>query len=638
MFSTIRAWLACATVVLLPFNAFTQTQEVAQLQEAEFKRLSIEELAQIDVTSVARRLEPVSESPAAIQVLTQDDLHRAGVVYLVEALRLADAMFVGRFDGRTWIAQPRGLAINGANKMQVLLDGRSLYSPLYSGIFWDVQDYPIKDIERIEIIRGPGASLWGANAVNGVINVITKDAAHLTGTLASIGVGTEDRFIATLRHGGPIGNAHYRVYTKATYRDAQVLSSGVSAEDPLRRGQAGFRADWSESSRNQFTLQGDAYIGRLGLLGSADTPVSGGNILGRWTHVTTGGQRWEGHAYYDRVARTVPNQVGEKRNTFNVEAHQELTAGRRHHVVWGGGYRVSSDDTAHTIVFFEPPKRTTHLLSVFAQDEVALDSRTAVTLGAKLERNAYTGLELQPTIRGRFTLGRPGMVWGAISRAVRMPTRFDTDIRVAGPGGLLLASGNPEFASEQLIAYEGGLRSGALGPVSFDIAVYRNVYDYLRSQEFNPGAPALVTLGNTIEGHIAGAEFGVNVQAAPGVQIHGSYTRMARALRRKPGSLDITGGEGNDPRHMGTLQVFTSPSATVTANLLLRFVGTLPNPPTAAYTEADATMNWIISPRWELQLVGQNLLHPELTEFPQAAPVFERVQRNVYARFHFRIR
>jgi iron complex outermembrane receptor protein len=454
-----------------------------------------------------------------------------------------------------------------------------------------------------------------------------------------VGLGTEDRALAVARYGARLGaRANYRAYAKFTYRDAQVLSTGDSAEDPLRRGQTGFRIDWDRSSRNQFTVQGDLYVGRLGLRNSADTPVSGGDLVARWTHVGVRGQRWETKVYYDRVARTVPGQVGEKRNTVDFEIQQELTRGTRHHIVWGGGYRASSDHTASTVVFFDPSSRTTQLGNVFAQDEIAFGSAAAVTLGTKLERNTYTGLELQPTLRGRSRVGRIGTAWGAVSRAVRMPTRFDTDIRVLDASGVLLASGNPDFEPEELVAYEGGFRTLALKRVSFDVSVYRNVYDNLRSQELGASTGALITLDNGITGRVVGAEFGTNVQLSRDVQLHGSYTRIARTLTRTPGSRDITGGEGNDPRHMATLQVFTTPAASLSASMLLRYVGELPNPLTPGYTDADAVVNWQVTARAELQFVGQNIFHESHAEFPQAAPVFELVQRNLLVRLNLRLR
>ena len=630
-----------ALIVLSSCLSGTADAQDTPTDQPAFSRLSIEDLSRIEVISVSKRAEPLSEAAAAVQVLTQDDLRRAGVIYLAEALRLADAMYVGMFDGRTWVVQPRGLAINGANKMQVLLDGRSIYSPFYSGIFWDVQDYSIEDIERIEIIRGPGASLWGANAVNGVINIITRRASDTpAGTTASVGAGTEDRLLTVVRHAGALGSrGHYRAYGKFTFRDAQILSTGASAEDPLRRGQAGFRADWDRSAREQLTVQGDAYIGRLGLMDSPDTPVSGGNLLAHWTFTTEGGSQWQVQAYYDRVARTVANQFGEKRNTFDIELQHESRMGQRHYLLWGGGYRVSSDTTAKTpSLFFDPQARTTQLQSVFVQDEITLHPRVVATVGTKLEHNDFTGIEVQPTARVRFRPHAAGTLWGAVSRAVRMPTRFDSDIRFVAEGPGFFAVGNPDFMSETLVAYEAGYRATVNPRLSFDVSAYRNVYDDLRSQELGVSPISLIILGNTIEGRVAGIETGITVQAATGVQVHGSYTRLSRQLRKEAGSQDVSGGEGNDPKHLATLQIFTTPAAAVSANLLIRYVGALPNPETPAYTEADAVLMWTPSPRIELALVGQNLLHASHAEFPQPGPVFEKMQRNVYGRITFRLK
>jgi iron complex outermembrane receptor protein len=269
----LRRSLLSIALVLLPAAAAAQSP---------WKQLSIEELLDTDVTTAARRPDSIRRAAAAVQVLTGEDLHRAGIRYLSEALRLADAFYVGRFDGRTWVVNTRGLNINGANKLQVMIDGRTIYSPLFSGIFWDAQDVLIDDVERIEIIRGPGASLWGANAVHGTINVITRRAADTQGTLLTLGSGNEELAIGDVRYGGRTPNgAAYRLYAKYGYRDAQVLVDGGSAHDPMRRGQMGGRFDWAPSDSTDVTLQGDAYVARLGLIGAADSSISECHRLGR---------------------------------------------------------------------------------------------------------------------------------------------------------------------------------------------------------------------------------------------------------------------------------------------------------------------------------------------------------------------
>ena len=441
-------------------------QQPAGGDQSQWKQLTIQELLEMDVTTAARRADPIRNAAAPIQVLTRDDLHRAGVRYLAEAFRLADGLYVGRFDGRTWIVNGRGLAINGANKMQVMIDGRSIYSPLFSGIFWDAQDVLIEDIDRIEIIRGPGASLWGANAVHGIINVITRRAADTQGTLVTVGSGNEEQAITDVRYGGRVGDSvAFRTYAKYGYRDAQSLATGESAKDPMQRGQVGGRLDWRASKTADVTVQGDAYTGQLGLLNSPDTSISGGNVVARWTRRNTWGIT-QAQVFYDRVERDVPDQFGERRNTFDIDVQQNVSHISGHSIVFGGGYRISDDDTDVTrILFFEPKGRTSHLFNVFAQDEISLGRGVFGTLGSKLEHNSYSGWELQPTGRIRWTRGRDTL-WGGVSRAVRMPTRFDSDIRVTGG----LPAGTDHRQSGLSIREDDRVRSRV--PLSADAATH----------------------------------------------------------------------------------------------------------------------------------------------------------------------
>jgi iron complex outermembrane receptor protein len=627
-----RVRVAIALVlVLLPAVAAAQPG----LDPSEWKQLSIEELLDIDITTAARRPDPIRTTAAPVQVLTRDDLHRAGVRYLAEAFRLADALYVGRFDGRTWIVNARGLAINGANKMQVLIDGRSIYSPLYSGIFWDAQDLIIDDIDRIEIIRGPGASLWGANAVHGIINVITRRAVDSQGLLAVVGGGNEERVLADLRGGGRHGDrAHYRAYAKYHFRDAQALAGGASADDPMQRGQVGGRYDWQPNERVDVTVQGDAYAGRLGLLGASDTTISGGNVLARWLRRSTFGAT-QVQAYYDRVRREVPGQIGERRNTVDLDVQQTWSASR-HVVVAGGGYRASGDDTDVTpIVSFEPSARTTHLVNVFAQDEVSLGRGLFAIGGVKVERNTYSDWEVQPTGRLRWTRGRQ-TAWGAVSRAVRLPTRFDSDIRFTGGTDSLLVTGSAAFRPEAMVAYEAGWRSQPLARVSFEVATYRNTYDDLRSQDRLEGAP--ITIGNGVAGHISGLEVGTTWTPSAAVRVHGSYAYLRRAIGTAPGSADITGGEGNDAPHLATLQVFGDLAPDLRLNVMTRYVAALPRPRVDGYVEADVTLQWDVASWAELGLVGQNLLQPRHPEFSSGQAFVEEYERSLYVTLTIRRR
>ena len=626
--------LAFSLWSLLGTVALAQELSAANDQE-RWKHLTIQELLDIDVTTATRRADPIRTTAAPVQVLTRDDLHRAGVRYLAEAFRLADAMFVGRFDGRTWIVNARGLAINGANKMQVMIDGRSIYSPFYSGVFWDAQDVLIEDIDRIEIIRGPGASLWGANAVHGIINVITRRADDTQGTLVTLGSGTEERAIADLRYGGRMGaGAAYRAYVKYGYRDAQTLSTGASARDPLRRGQVGGRVDWSLSASDELSVFGDAYIGRLGLINAPDTPISGGNVIARWSRRGPRGSS-QVQAYYDRVERHVPRQFGERRNTIDLDAQHSLTALARHNLVFGGGYRASADETDVTeTLSFEPRARTTHLFNLFAQDEISLGRGVFGTIGTRLEHNSYSGWELQPTGRVRWTRGRD-TVWAAVSRAVRMPTRFDSDLRFTAGLPFLVATGSAAFRPEQMIAYEAGYRTQPATRVSLEVAAYHNRYDDLRSQEQRPGEP--IVLANTIEGEVSGLELGASWELATHIRMHGSYGWLTRSLRRKPGSFDISGGEGFDAPHLATLQLFTDVRPGLRLNVMGRYVAALQRSSIPAYAEADITLQWDVRPWAEVALVGQNLLHDRHPEFGGGTSL-EEFDRGVFVTLTLRRR
>lgn len=630
----MRRFLLLVALVFSSLPSSAQSQ-AAGTPQSPWKQLSIEELLDIDVTTAARRPDSIRRAAAAVQVLTGEDLHRAGIRYLSEALRLADAFYVGRFDGRTWVVNTRGLSINGANKLQVMIDGRTIYSPLFSGIFWDAQDVLIDDVERIEIIRGPGASLWGANAVHGTVNVITRRAADTQGTLLTLGSGNEELAIGDVRYGGrtPNGGA-YRLYAKYGYRDAQVLVDGGSAHDPMRRGQMGGRFDWEPTASTDATLQGDAYVGRLGLIDSTDTSISGGNVLGRWGRKTPRSST-QVTAFYDVVQRHVPDQFGEVHHTFDLDAQETLAVKDVHSLVWGGGYRVTSDRTEETpVLFFEPANRTTHLFNVFVQDEIRLGRKGwFTTLGTKLEHNSYSGWELQPTARIRLTKPR-ATVWGAISRAVRMPTRFDSDIRVTLRQPVVVITGSPLFDPEQLVAYEAGFRAQVSSELTFDVSVYHDDYKRLRSQELVPGAP--VTLGNTIEGEINGIEFGATWEPSDMLRFHGATSFLHKSLDRSPGSQDVSGGEGNDACCLARLQIFADLREDLRLTGLARYIAELPSPQLAGYAEADLTLQWAVRKGIELSFVGQNLLHDSHPEFTSGQPLLEAYERSFFVTVTFR--
>ncbi len=633
-------WLAAfllSALVLAAAPLPVPTAQVAQaVDPAELKNLSIEELMQLDVTSVSRRSERLSQAAAAIAVITQEDLRRSGVTNLPDALRLVNSLFVGRSSQRDWAITARGFAITTANKLLVLIDGRSIYTPLFSGTFWDVQDTMLEDVDRIEVIRGPGATLWGANAVNGIINIITKRAADTQGGLAVAGAGHPlERGFGALRYGGTVGESgHYRVYGKGFDRGPLELAGGASADDPMHMGQGGFRTDWGEGKADAFTLQGDAYDGRIGQALGGDTRVDGGNLLGRWSRHVAAGSDLDLQLYWDRTHRLIPETFEEHRDTFDLDLQNHLRVGERHDVVWGFGLRRTQDEVINsTAVAFLPSRQSQDLYSVFAQDEIGLRDDLHLTAGAKLEHNSYTGFELQPNVRMTWVLNDRRTVWGAVSRAVRTPTRLDENIEFLSAGQVVL-TGSTDFVSEKLLAYELGYREQLRPDTSVDLSTFYNVYTDLRSQDFSSGGTLPIVLANNLEAETWGAEVRGNFQPFPWWQWHAAYAYFDKHLSIRPGGSDRFGGleEGNDTHNRFTLRSLLNLPGRVELDAWLRWVDDLPDPLVRPYQELDVHLGWHATSALELALVGQNLLHARHQEFAAIGAPGEQIQRGYYGK------
>ncbi len=608
----------------------------------KLKGLSLEQLMEIDVTSVSRRSEPVSGAAAAITVITGEDLRRSGANNLPDALRITAGLEVAQSNGNTWAISARGFNTTAANKLLVLIDGRSIYTPLFSGVFWDVQDLLLEDVDRIEVIRGPGATLWGANAVNGVINILTRSAQDTQGTLVSAGGGTEEGGFASFRHGGKVGEGTaYRAYGKYSYHDALALANGDSARDPLRRGQAGFRLDRSDRGSGGLTLQGNAYHGLAGqrVVVRDDTVLDGADLLGRWTHTYAENSGSDFQVYYDYTHRQIPQWFEEHRHTLDLDYQHRQPLAARQDLVWGAGYRVTHDQVGNSAgVAFLPDSVTESLFSAFVQDEIALAHHLRLTVGTKLEHNRWTGFELQPSVRFAWVPDDRRTLWGAISRAVRTPTRYDEDIVFYTAGNPIL-EGSSDFRSEALLAYEVGYRVQPRTGLSFDLATFYNVYDDLRSYE--PAAPPAVFpyhFANELRGETWGFEGRASWQAASWWRLHAGYVYFDKSLRLDPGSFDPTGGglEGNDPRSRAVLRSLMDLPRGFELDGTLRYVGRLPSPAVPAYTELDLRLGWQVSDRLELSLVGQNLLHARHPEFGPPSPLREEVQRGAYGKATWR--
>jgi iron complex outermembrane receptor protein len=615
---TLIAFLLLA--VALSCSTPLYAEEIYQ-SPTELKKLPLEELVDVEITSAARRPEPLSQAASAIDVITADDIERAGVTNIPDALRLGTEMQVAQIDGHTWAISTRGFNTSAANKMQVLMDGRSLYTPLFSGVFWDVQQTFLPDLARIEIIRGPGATLWGANAVNGVINILTKSAKDTQGILLFGGGGNEERDFAGVRYGGRIGeDTYYRAYVMHTDRDSLTLEGGGDAGDETEMTQGGFRIDSTPNSDDTLTFQGDGYAGGFGQLNGPDVTVDGGNVLGRWTRQLASDSNVMVQTYFDYTHRLIPDVFEEHRETFDIEFQHRIVIADRHDVIWGGNYRLSADDIGNLgpSLAFIPDNDVVHLVSAYVQDEFHLvPGKFSLIVGSKFEYNSFSGFEIQPTGRFVWNPVEGQTVWGAISRAVRTPTRIDQDLIAPNPstGAPALLVGNSDFESETLIAYELGYRIRPWHTVSIDLAGYYNDYDNLRSIEpLGPNGPFVFK--NKLVGDSYGGALSTKWKVTDWWELSGSVSVLHENIHPGPGSADVTHGtaEGNDPNCSFVARSSIALPHHVQVDSILRYVGDLPNPPTPAYLTADVRIAWSPYPNFEVAFVGRNLFdenHPE---------------------------
>ncbi len=634
----------------------------------DFGNMSLDQLMNYPVTSPTKHEGKLSETPAAIEVITQEDIRRSGVTSIPEALRMAPGLEVAKVDAHTWAISSRGFNDVFANKLLVLQDGRSVYTPLFSGVFWDVQDTLLEDIDRIEVIRGPGAALWGANAVNGVINIITKKASDTQGLLIAGGAGTEERGFGGFRYGGKAGeNLYFRLYGKYFDRDDSVFANGASAADAWHMGREGFRMDWVASAENLVTLQGDFYSGTANQIFTNATPsptppfieavrdqieLTGGNVLGRWSHNFSADSEAKLQLYYDRTSRDTAI-FKETRDTFDLDSQHRFPLGDRNDVSWGAGYRLAADRVGSSFtIALNPDHRTTQLLSTFVQDEITLvRDRLRLTLGSKFEHNDFTGFEIQPSGRLSWIPTERQTVWASVSRAVRTPSRAEDDIRLVQltPNPVVFGSiqGSRSFESEKLTAYELGYRLRPHSRVSLDLALFYNAYDDLRSIEpggIVPGPPGLgtvpATLANKLHGETYGAEFAPSWQATDWWRLQAAYTYLQMQLHRDPGSGDTTSesNERRSPRHQFSLRSVMDLPYRVQFDWGVRYVDSLPAINVASYVTMDARLGWRPTQNLELSLVGQNLLANRHAEFRPSSITTQatEVERSVYGRITLR--
>jgi len=611
----------CVAAGLMAGPAFAQEadQPVQTAQNGELGDLSLEQLGDVQVTSVSRSAQSVGEAPAAIFVITADDITRTGVRSIPAALRLAPNLEVARLDSANYAITARGFnqSSGTANKLLVLRDGRLVYTPLFSGVFWDEQNAIMEDLDRIEVVSGPGGVLWGSNAVNGVINIVSRDAHETQGFLATGGVSETSRALG-LRYGGHIGdNGAYRVYGLGLVRS-------FDSPTEFRNYQIGFRSDFGTAS-DTFTLQGDAYQGNQDQLTGqvSGTSISGGNVLGRWTRRFSSGSEFMLQAYADRTDRQVSSGIEAEVNATAIDAQYQFALGDRQNFVIGGGARIT-DDTftpGPGTVFLDPASRTLRTYNVYAQDTIALNDRLDLIAGLKLEDNSYTGLEYMPSARLAWRPNADTLVWAAISRAVRTPSRFDTDL--INPG---IFNGGPDFISETVTAFELGYRAQASERLWFSVSTYYNVYDDLRTVEATTAMIYPLEVRNGMSGDTYGVEAWGSYSLAGWWRINAGLNWLQKDLQIDSGSADVFGVDfaGNDPELQLSLRSLMDFGDRTQFDLSARYVSELPNPEVDGYVALDARVGYRVTDHFELSIAGYNLLDDNpRTEFinPSLPPI-----------------
>jgi iron complex outermembrane recepter protein len=593
-------------------------------QTASLADLSLEQLSNLEVTSVAGRAENIMDAAASIYVITADDIRRSAATSLPEALRLAPNLQVATLNAAQYSISARGFNNAIGNKLLVLIDGRTVYSPLFSGVFWDANDVMLEDVDRIEVVSGPGGTLWGANAVNGVINIITRPAAATQGALATVARSGSGGYEAA-RWGGKLGEAgHYRVYALTMDHADTRRADGLARPDSATKDQAGFRSDW-ESRAGQFTVQGDAYTGGKYPANNLAPRQSGENLLARWSGGFANGSPFKLQAYVDHAKRDDVTLFRDEATTLDLQFSHEPTLGPGRQLLWGAGLRHTRDVTnASTTLVFAPGERSLSWANAFAQYDLKVGDKATFTAGAKAEHNVYTGWEFLPNARLEYKHSANHTTWAAVSRAVRAPARLDRDFFVPATPPFAI-NGGPNFVSEIATVAEIGHRGAVGHALSYSVTAFRQHYTHLRS-----GSAVPATLINQIEGNVDGVEAWGTWQAAPAWRLSAGLLELHKDLNSTRGTPDPSGvaGLGNDPRRQWNLRSSLDIGARGEFDVLVRHVGALPSPAVQAYTAVDARWAWRVSPSLELSALAQNLFDPRHVEF-NAVGAASQIERKI---------
>jgi len=655
--------LAAALAVWLITGAGIQD---ARAEPSDLTQLDLEELMnlKIAVTSAAKKPQLLNDVAAAIYVLSGDDIRRSGATSIPEALRFVPGLDVARVDQNSWAISARGFNSTFANKLLVLIDGRSVYSPLFSTILWSLQDTLIEDVDRIEVIRGPGAALWGANAVDGVINVITKPASETQGTLLVAGAGTEKPGFGAARYGGSFGTTgSYRLYTQYQSRAGTTTAAGLAGGDDDDSRQAGFRTDWKSSAADAFTLLGGANVERRGqssIVSSFAPPFMtvantenndlAANLLGRWTHRFSAASDLSVQAYYTHEGYKRPD-LGSTADIADIEIQHRFPVAEDHDFLWGGGYRsTASEFDGSPSLSFAPASSRQSLFNAFFQDDWTLiPQRLHLIAGSKFEHNDFTGFEIQPNLRLSWTPDQRQSVWVAASRAVRTPSVAEEYLHnMVWPGSPPISVPIPNensLRSEKLVALEAGYRIRPTGNLSFDTAFFYNFHSDLRSFDLGtqtlslspvPHAVVPAAIENRMSGESAGMELNSEWQPIPGWRLRGNYSFLRMMLHPTAPNPDpgTATASSRSPHHQFVLQSSSDLGHDLEFDISLKHVSDLSGFPIGEYTTVDLRLAWSGIEGLELSLAGQNLFDGSRLQFqPDLLPsVPTKIGPSVYGK------
>ena len=641
----------------------------------DLTEMSLEDLMNVRVTSVSKKEQKLAKTGASVYVITQEDIRRSGATSIPDLLRMVPGVNVAQIDANSWAISVRGFNDRYADKVLVLIDGRSVFSPDTSGVFWDQQDVPLEDIERIEVIRGPGGTVWGANAMNGVINIITKTAKATPGGLISADAGSEDTVHGLVQYGGKIGQTgDYRVFGRYFNIGNSVLPNGTLAADAWHMSHGGFRSDWALSPRDSMTVQGDLFTTTEGetlttlfsnALPQAHTlndriEVGGGNVLGRWNRTLSNGSELSVQTYYDQYDRSYIGSHDTIRTTA-LDFEHHLSLGSRQDIVWGAGYRFIDDRfTRGYAANLLPLHPTDSLYSTFVQDEIRLTNSLWVTIGSKFEHNAYTGFEYEPSAQLVWTPTHRQTFWASAARAIRQPARKDTDVQLDyatqplpnGGFAVLQINGNPNLKAERVRDFEAGYRTQLTPRLSLDTTAFVGLYRDLVRQvpgtpvfTTDPGPPHLVIpllFVNVSRVRTLGAEFFMNWNVSHRWKLSPGFSLIEMKLAPDASGISQTVAIiDNTPKHQFQVRSALDLTRRLEWDASAGYVGPLRDEgtgPTPGYARVDTRLGWKAGEFIEISLVAQNLLTPRHAEFPDFYPVHHTdAERSVFGKvtWHF---